>query len=119
MFDRRVLNNQYSPRPIKLFMAMAALMDEEDLAPSPPWVCPDGITIRQTFGTCPAQVGGDLYVRMSVCGHYVLFYDPEKDIDSSEVWEGEVWEWKDEFAHSKMPYSEGLASAYHNYCFNL
>lgn len=119
MFDRRILNTGYSLRPIRLFMATAALMDEEDLAPSPPWVCPDGITIRQTFGSCPAQVGCDIYFRMSACGEFVLIYDPEEADFDDQGYPDEVWEWKDDQSTSKLPYSDGLAASIQNYIANF
>lgn len=108
MFDRRVLNASYSLPPVQLFMALASLMDDEDIAAAPPWVCPDGITIRQTYGTGPAQVGGDLYYRMSVCGGFVLLYDPERTDDNREPKDGEGWEWEDQLAHTEFTFGSNL-----------
>lgn len=95
--DRRVLNVSYSKPPVTMFMVLASIMDEEELQPSPPVVAPNRCDVIQQYGSCPAQVGCDVYYRLSQGGHHVHLYDPEADLQAEDI-PGEWWEWKDEKA---------------------
>ena len=108
IMDRRVLNTSYSIPPVKLFMALASIMDDEEVAASAPFICRDGYTIRQTYGSCPAQVGGDLYWRLSPSGEEVYVFDPEME-DMMDADEKESWEWCDVEFHQSWPVGSNMA----------
>jgi len=68
----------YDAQATKLFVALAGLMLDEEVAAGPPCVQADGVTIYQNYGMCPANSGVGIHYRAQEDGT-VLMWDDESD----------------------------------------
>ncbi len=109
MFDRRVINCNYSLPPMQMVMGLVSLMDREDWGPALPVVCPDGITVFQNYCECPGTGGCGNYYRVSQDGTNVLLYDPENSLHPSDF-NSICSDFPDEFATLVIPLNESFAA---------